>query len=98
MCHELTSLAMILMQSRPNAKHKQTTKKKSNLRRLSDELQLSGSAQPSNSMLLLSSASALASAAIVIDEKQHTANIYRMVIGNFICNPLSAYRILPIGI
>ena len=26
-----------------------------------------------------------------------TANIYRMVIGNFICNPLSAYRILPIG-
>ena len=27
----------------------------------------------------------------------HTANIYRMVIGNFICYPLSAYRILPIG-
>ena len=27
----------------------------------------------------------------------YTANIYRMVIGNFICNPLSAYRILPIG-
>ena len=55
-------------------KHKQTAKKKSNLRRLSDELQLSGSAQPSNSMLLLSSASALASAAIVIDEKQHLAH------------------------
>ena len=28
----------------------------------------------------------------------YTANIYRMVIGNFIGNPLSAYRILPIGI
>ena len=28
---------------------------------------------------------------------RYTANIYRMVIGNFICNPLSAYRILPIG-
>ena len=27
----------------------------------------------------------------------YTANIYRMVIGNFTCNPLSAYRILPIG-
>ena len=27
----------------------------------------------------------------------YTANIYRMVIGNFIGNPLSAYRILPIG-
>ena len=27
----------------------------------------------------------------------YTANIYRMVIGNFICNPLSTYRILPIG-
>ena len=27
-----------------------------------------------------------------------TANIYRMVIGNFIGNPLSASRILPIGI
>ena len=27
----------------------------------------------------------------------YTANIYRMVIGNFNCNPLSAYRILPIG-
>ena len=28
----------------------------------------------------------------------YTANIYRMVIGNFIGNPLSAQRILPIDI
>ena len=62
---------MILMQSRPNAKHKQTTKKKSNLHRLSDELQLSGSAQPSNSMLLLSFASALAFAAVVVAERHN---------------------------
>ena len=74
MCPVLTSVTMILMQSRPNAKHKQTTKKKSNLHSLSDELQLSNSAQPSNSMLLLSSASALASAAIVVAEKQHLAH------------------------
>ena len=73
MCHEL-NITMILMQSRPNAKHKQTTKKKSNLHRLSDELQLSSSVQPSNSMLLLSPASALASVAVVVAEKQHLAH------------------------
>ena len=65
---------MILMQSRPNAKHKQTTKKKSNLCRLSDELQLSSSVQPSNSMLLLSCASALAFATVVVAETQHLAH------------------------
>ena len=63
---------MILMQSRPNAKHKQTTKK--NIHRLSDELPLSSSAQPSNSMLLLSCASALAFATVAVAETQHLAH------------------------
>ena len=33
----------------------------------------------------------------IVSELGYTANIYRMVISNFNCNPLSAYRILPIG-